>query len=481
MSDTFYRDFEDRFRGSRATVKTRLEVYLPFVEPFKTLAASPRALDLGCGRGEWLELLQESGFRAQGVDLDEGMLLACRELALDVMQDDALAYLTSLNANSFSVVSAFHVVEHVAFDVLRSLVDEVLRVLKPGGLLIMETPNSENLVVGTSSFYLDPTHQRPIPAKLLSFVAEHAGFARIKTLYLQEAPDILAADNTSLLSVLDGVSQDCAVIAQKQAPSKTSALFDAPFEQSYGTSLIVMASLYDEQAANLNDANEYRVENICQRVNHIETEVMSEQLQLQKNLSEQLQAHHTQSLALGERFLLREQELSTQIEAMQQDSLINAEQLKQAQIKIDELNRSSHHWWLQAEGLGRQLQAISTSTSWRIAMGLRKTKQAVTWLVLLPLRALLWLARLPKRVAKRLLKSAIRFVCARPNLKAGALAVLNKIPRLKSRLHHFAIRAGLVAEAILPAVDPSKDLQLSPRAARIYRELNSAISEREKN
>ena len=92
----------------------------------------------------------------------------------------------SWTADSLTVVSAFHVVEHIPFETLRQLVDEAYRVLKPGGLLILETPNSENLVVGTSSFYLDPTHQRPLPAQLLTFVVEYAGFERVKTLYLQE-------------------------------------------------------------------------------------------------------------------------------------------------------------------------------------------------------------------------------------------------------------------------------------------------------
>src|SRR5690554_5877626 len=96
----FYRTFEERFRGPRELVMPRLMVYLPFVEPLKTLYGVPEALDLGCGRGEWLELLQQNGFQAKGVDLDEGMLLACRELNLDVIQADALDYLTGLAADS---------------------------------------------------------------------------------------------------------------------------------------------------------------------------------------------------------------------------------------------------------------------------------------------------------------------------------------------------------------------------------------------
>ena len=179
----FYRAFEDRHRGPRELILTRLKVYLDFVEPLKPLYAVPETLDLGCGRGEWLQLMQSNGFKAKGIDLDGGMLSACREFKLDVYQGDALHYLRGVAAESLTVVSAFHLVEHISFDTLRELVEQAHRALKPGGLLILGTPKSENLMVGTSSFYLDPTHQRPLPAQLLSFVVEYAGFGRVSTLY----------------------------------------------------------------------------------------------------------------------------------------------------------------------------------------------------------------------------------------------------------------------------------------------------------
>jgi O-antigen chain-terminating methyltransferase len=218
MSLNFYRAFEDRFRGSRELIKSRLQIYKPFIEPFSNACPAANALDLGCGRGEWLELLIECGFNAKGVDIDEGMLEACRTLNLDVEQGDALAYLESQPDQSHIIVSAFHVVEHINFAQLNHLVTQALRVLKPGGLLIMETPNSENILVGTSSFYLDPSHQRPIPSPLLSFVAEHAGFHKVKVLGLQESAEIQQKNEVSLHDVLGGVSPDYAVIAKKKPP-----------------------------------------------------------------------------------------------------------------------------------------------------------------------------------------------------------------------------------------------------------------------
>lgn len=245
MSDDFYRALEERYRGSRELIKGRLTAYLPFVEPLLKSYPSAPALDLGCGRGEWLELLAGSGFKPKGVDLDNGMLEACHELGLEVEQGDAISYLAALPDQSQGVISAFHVVEHITFDQLRTLAAEALRVLKPGGLLIMETPNLENIVVATRSFYLDPTHQRPIPSELLAFVAEHAGFDRVKTLRLQESKELVNRENLSLHDVFSGASPDYAVVAQKHAADNVLALTREAFNLEYGLSLEDLLGRWD--------------------------------------------------------------------------------------------------------------------------------------------------------------------------------------------------------------------------------------------
>lgn len=245
MSDGFYRAFEERHRGSRELIKGRLAAYLPFVESLLEVFPVAATIDLGCGRGEWLELLAESGFKPVGVDLDKGMLEACLERGLQVEQGDALAYLSALPDESQVVVSAFHVVEHITFDHLRTLVAEALRVLKPGGLLIMETPNPENIVVATRNFYIDPTHQRPIPPMLLAFAAEYAGFARVKTLRLQESKELVNKDDVSLHDVFAGASPDYAVVAQKHATDDVLALTSDVFSIDYGLSLDNLLSRWD--------------------------------------------------------------------------------------------------------------------------------------------------------------------------------------------------------------------------------------------
>jgi len=245
MSTDFYRAFEEKYRGSREVIKTRLRTYLPFVEPLKGLYCELSAVDLGCGRGEWLELMSEIGLKPYGLDLDEGMLRACVELNLPAHQGDAVSYLASLADESQTVVSAFHVVEHIGFDQLKAVVTEAFRVLKPGGLLIMETPNPENIIVATSYFFLDPTHTRPIPPQLLSFLPEYAGFCRTKVIRLQESEELVENLTPNFLDVLTGVSPDYAVIAQKKAPEDILIHFDAPFTKEYGLTLTTLADRFD--------------------------------------------------------------------------------------------------------------------------------------------------------------------------------------------------------------------------------------------
>ena len=243
LSASFYRAFEDKYRGSGELIKERVSVYLPFITPLKEIYPDGKILDIGCGRGEWLELLRENNFKGSGVDLDDGMLSECRELDLDVANCDGIKHLLSLPSESMIVISAFHFVEHISFEQLRTLVSEAFRVLKPGGLLIMETPNPENIVVATNNFYLDPTHQCPIPAQLLSFIPEYYGFARVKTLRLQESKEIHHRKILDLNDVLWGVSPDFAVIAQK--PADQLLLDHTAFAKDYGVSLSELAARYD--------------------------------------------------------------------------------------------------------------------------------------------------------------------------------------------------------------------------------------------
>lgn len=188
--DAFYLAFENRYRGSREEIKKRLKVYLPYVAEAGAGTTKKPILDLGCGRGEWLELLKENGYTGRGVDMNIPMLSACRELGLEVIKSDAMAYLRSLPDRSLGMVTGFHIIEHLPFRMLLELMSELYRVLQDGGLVVLETPNPGNVQVGACNFYNDPTHRRPLPSTLTGFLVEYAGFKNVHTLFLQpgEAP-----------------------------------------------------------------------------------------------------------------------------------------------------------------------------------------------------------------------------------------------------------------------------------------------------
>ena len=182
--DTLYLSLEDRFRGEREDIKQRLEVYLPYVKKVMEKIPEGTVLDVGCGRGEWLELLRDNNIPAVGVDLNQTMVEDCKELGLEAVCQDLFSYIQTLPDSSLAVVSGFHVLEHFPFEQLVQLLDESLRVLQDDGLIIFETPNPENLLTGACNFYVDPTHRNPLPPLLLEFLFQVRGIRKVKILRL---------------------------------------------------------------------------------------------------------------------------------------------------------------------------------------------------------------------------------------------------------------------------------------------------------
>jgi SAM-dependent methyltransferase len=220
LLDAFYVSFEDRFRGPREEIKQRVAIYLPIVKEVKAGTKKAPILDIGCGRGEWLELLQENDLVARGVDLNRVMVSQCQELKLEVAEADAIAYLRGLKANSLGAVTGIHIIEHIPFKRLVALFDEVLRVLKPGGVAIFETPNPENLIVGACNFYYDPTHLNPLPPEPMRFVMEARGFGRIEIMRLHPQPEsaMLREGPVQVQQIVNGLmfgAQDYALVGYK--------------------------------------------------------------------------------------------------------------------------------------------------------------------------------------------------------------------------------------------------------------------------
>jgi SAM-dependent methyltransferase len=206
--DELYASFENQFRGTPEHIKAGLKVYLPLLKNADIISD---ILDLGCGRGEWLELLRAEGLQARGVESNRAMIDNQRGRNLDIVHADAVAYLRGLPENSQRAVTAFHFVEHIGLAELIDLLDEIKRVLKPGGLIIVETPNPKNLVVGACNFYSDPTHYKPLFPETLEFILSHRGFVRTQLQYLhpvegspfQDSSEASQALNSWLFSARD--------------------------------------------------------------------------------------------------------------------------------------------------------------------------------------------------------------------------------------------------------------------------------------
>ncbi len=223
--DPFYLAFENRFRGTRETIKEQATVHLAVLEAARERGASSPVLDLGCGRGEWLELLRERGFTAAGVDLNESMIEQCRERGLEVASADVMEYLQGLPDASRGAITAFHLIEHLPFRVLVRFVQECLRVLQPNGVVIFETPNPDNIVVGATEFWGDFTHQRPVLPASVAFLAEQTGFVDVRVVPLHpvpEAPDPNPEPHSAVWDRVHGLlygPRDYALVAAKACTS----------------------------------------------------------------------------------------------------------------------------------------------------------------------------------------------------------------------------------------------------------------------
>jgi SAM-dependent methyltransferase len=217
ISGDVYEAFEAEFRGDAAVVSQRAEAYLPIITSVSAGIQEFPVLDVGCGRGEWLQLLRDRGLAARGVDSNPTFAAHIRTLGLEVVEGDAIEYLTAAPGDSVGAVTAFHIVEHLDINALLALIREAYRVVRPGGVVVFETPNPENLVVGSCSFYHDPTHRRPIPPPTLSFYLRHAGFSNVSVTSLAPLNLIQGPVDDALKPIVDrfNMGQDYAAIGYK--------------------------------------------------------------------------------------------------------------------------------------------------------------------------------------------------------------------------------------------------------------------------
>ncbi|TEA69606.1 class I SAM-dependent methyltransferase [Allopusillimonas ginsengisoli] len=185
--DAYYIAFEEDGRGAPEQVKAKLKVYEDWLVQLSGSTTLP-VLDVGCGRGEWLELLEEHGLQAWGVDASPSMVQACRGRHLQVTCGDAQDVIATIADQALGAVTLFHIVEHLPFPALFTLIREVARVLEPGGSILIETPNPENVLVGSHTFYHDFTHRNPVTPSALQFLLAYHGFERLDVRRLNPYP-----------------------------------------------------------------------------------------------------------------------------------------------------------------------------------------------------------------------------------------------------------------------------------------------------
>jgi O-antigen chain-terminating methyltransferase len=177
-----YVGFEDQFRGSRDAIRARMESYLPFFE------GTPHVLDVGCGRGEFLDLLAQRAIAARGIDLNPEMVEVCRARGLDVSHGDAVGYLSGLDDGSLGGVFAAQVVEHLEPAYLLRFLELCFHKLRPGGALVLETLNPACWVAFFESYIRDITHVWPLHPDTLKYLVVASGFAAVRVEYRSPVP-----------------------------------------------------------------------------------------------------------------------------------------------------------------------------------------------------------------------------------------------------------------------------------------------------
>ncbi|MFM0258156.1 methyltransferase domain-containing protein [Paraburkholderia sediminicola] len=221
--DAYYLAFEDANRGTRESVLAKLAIYQDWLA-----TGVPRAdgltheiVDIGCGRGEWLTYVRQNGRDAIGIDANRVMVDACFAQGLNVRCTDALTFLRSLPTGSVAAVTGFHIIEHLPFDYLFALVQESYRVLVEGGSVLFETPNPENVLVGSHTFYHDFTHRNPITPSAISFLLTYHRFEAIDVIRSSPYPEeAKVPGNDPLTERVNGHlcgPQDFAVLGRKRA------------------------------------------------------------------------------------------------------------------------------------------------------------------------------------------------------------------------------------------------------------------------
>jgi O-antigen chain-terminating methyltransferase len=220
-TDIDYVEFEDRCRGSSESIRQAQERYLTLFPP---ASGNGAIVDIGCGRGEMLELLVAAGYKAIGVDTDANMIEVCRSKGLEVVQDDGIHYLELSESDSLRGIFCAQVVEHLLTSEIERLVELAHKKLMPSAVLVIETINPRSLYALGNHFFADVSHVRPVHPETLRFICEQIGFSKIELQEQSLHPFMKTVDElpegevgTALRELLQSVFgyQDYAIVATR--------------------------------------------------------------------------------------------------------------------------------------------------------------------------------------------------------------------------------------------------------------------------
>ncbi|MFT7056573.1 MAG: O-antigen chain-terminating methyltransferase, partial [Roseivirga sp.] len=300
-----------------------------------------------------------------------------------------------------------------------------------------------------------------------SFVAEHAGYARVKILRLQEPEGLHESQNLTLIDVLSGVSPDYSIVAQKTAAKTALKKFDVAFSREYGVMLNEIANLYDGQLKIKTDDLKTKWSDEHQRAEQLAVEANQYHLEKETTKQEFL-------LALMEKETRLQEVTATGIENKQQIdklhvSLIDSQEQQQAlKTALKEIGQQRLQLETQLDDqlskkedainwLNKELQTLYNSKSWRITWPLRKSMLFFKWLFVLPIDIILCLVHLPRRIGRNILIKVIKHVSKSSKLRSTLVLRLNRYPNIKVRLKPFIIHNGLGALVPTPAVNKENE------------------------
>tara|TARA_Y100001968_G_scaffold311594_1_gene333844 strand:+ start:505 stop:1671 length:1167 start_codon:yes stop_codon:yes gene_type:complete len=220
----FYLAFENRFRGTDKSLNDKLIFYDGLLNEILYRFPNCNLLDIGSGRGEWLLKCQQLGIHSIGIDNNLNMYKYCVEKKLNVKHGDALDLLKTFEDNSFQLISSFHFIEHISFDLILEVIEQCKRLLVPGGVLILETPSIDNLLVSSKNFYLDPTHTTHIHPEAIKFALDYFNYQE-SNYFLLNSEKNLYLEAHQLSNLFYGAAQDVTIISRMSHPTDKS-IFD---------------------------------------------------------------------------------------------------------------------------------------------------------------------------------------------------------------------------------------------------------------